>query len=65
MDKNSINLTDARNDRDVVHISIYKYLSAYETLCNKDIIIEENVNKRGCVYLHTRRIIITFTMRNM
>ena len=37
----------------------------YVTLCNKDIIIEEKVNKRGCIYLHTRRMIITFTVRNM
>ena len=62
---NSINSTDARNGRNVIRSSKRKYLEMYQGLENKDIVMEEKVNKRGQKYFHVNKMIVTCTSRNI
>ena len=57
--------TDNRNGRCRVKISKMEYLKKYSGIENKDVVIEEQVNKRGCVNYLSNRMIFTSTIRGI
>ena len=63
--EHSIPSTDGRNGRNMINLSKRKYIEQYGSQENKDIVMEQNTNKRGQLIYSSNRRIFTCTTNKL
>ena len=63
--EHSIPSTDGRNGRNMINLSKRKYIEQYGSQENKDIVMEQNTNKRGQLIYSSNRRIVTCTTNKL